>query len=459
MTTDLLDFNGKFERVLAVISSQLATIGRDKLRLAAYTAFACGPLIFAVLALALILLPDEDEIPAPTGCSQVGLKGKSNLHDEFSPTPTNLKPNTEDNNGPFRVKSLFIYPIKGCKSVELAAGDVVSTGLNYDRHFSFAQLQSDFPLPSDPEERAKSEAKGHQWRFITQREFPLMSQLTTELWLPDPTRPAYNPDLPYVQSGGAIIVSFPYDRDADGWRSALHRLTVSLHLRSPPTKSFIIPYNPTPSQIRTDYGSKIENFKIWKDTVPALNMGAAVPPELAYLLGVRNPLTLFRALPQHPRQVFRCAPRASVLGWQPVAAFADAYPLNILGLASVRQVSAMQPSGAAALSARRFRPNIVMEGAAPFAEDGWKKVQIGAFEYFVVCRCVRCKVPNVDLETGVRDRNEPYRTLVKEREIDRGAPKLGCLGMQMVPVLQEGVVCFGDEVQGLEVGEHEYIKQ
>ena len=186
--------------------------------------------------------------------------------------------------------------------------------------------------------------------------------------------------------------------------------------------------------------------------------------------------------------MFRAAPRKEVLGYQPTTGFADAYPVNILGVASVRALSGMQPTGARELSARRFRANIVFEGGGAFEEDWWLRVRIGSdggkegergdgegrrrgkgerkedgyeyeYEYHVVCRCVRCKVPNVDLETGVRDRNEPYTTLVKKREIDKGAKGLGCLGMQLVPVKQEGRVTVGDWIEVLDRGEHEYIKQ
>ena len=147
-----------------------------------------------------------------------------------------------------------------------------------------------------------------------------------------------------------------------------------------------------------------------------------------------------------------------MLGYQPITGFADAYPVNILGVASVRALSGWQPAGSKELSARRFRANVVFEGAGAWEEDGWKRVRIrsGAaeegngslargsraeaaeendvkgegysYDYHVVCRCVRCKVPNVDLETGVRDRNEPYSTIVMMRGIDKGAKGVVCLG-------------------------------
>lgn len=31
----------------------------------------------------------------------------------------------------------------------------------------------------------------------------------------------------------------------------------------------------------------------------------------------------------------------------------------------------------------RFRPNLVIEGSAPYAEDGWKRIRIGELEFEV----------------------------------------------------------------------------
>jgi uncharacterized protein YcbX len=112
------------------------------------------------------------------------------------------------------------------------------------------------------------------------------------------------------------------------------------------------------------------------------------------------------------------------------------------------------------LSAKRFRANLIVTGPAAYAEDEWKRVRIGAQEFAVSCRTARCKMPNVDPDTGARHATEPDRTLRAVRAVDRGAgPYTGCLGMQLVPVAREGEVRVGDEVVVLEKGEHVYIKQ
>jgi uncharacterized protein YcbX len=51
----------------------------------------------------------------------------------------------------------------------------------------------------------------------------------------------------------------------------------------------------------------------------------------------------------------------------------------------------------------RFRPNLVIEGAEPFAEDGWSRLRIGEAEIRLVKPCARCAVPSIDQATAGRD--------------------------------------------------------
>ena len=66
------------------------------------------------------------------------------------------------------------------------------------------------------------------------------------------------------------------------------------------------------------------------------------------------------------------------------------------------------------LPMNRFRPNIVLEGAGPFAEDGWTRVRIGAIELDMAGPCARCATTTTDQETGARG-VEPLRTLATFR--------------------------------------------
>ncbi|KAL9117211.1 MAG: hypothetical protein Q9187_006258 [Circinaria calcarea] len=184
-------------------------------------------------------------------------------------------------------------------------------------------------------------------------------------------------------------------------------------------------------------------------------------PGLGHFLGMSKDTTLalFRVDPKHYRTVLRCAPRKEQLGYQPVTGFTDAYPLHILNLASVQDVACRLPEGTPRLSALQFRANIVITGPRAYAEDDWKRIRIGSYEYYVSCRTARCRLPNTDQITGLKHQTEPDRTLKSFRCIDKGAGKDACMGMQMVPASEESHIEVGDQIEVLETGEHFYIKQ
>ncbi|MCJ1234344.1 hypothetical protein MMC14_002305 [Varicellaria rhodocarpa] len=386
----------------------------------------------------------------PRGCRRTGLKGSSNLADEFNNKYARGTPDQSKGNR-WKVKSLWIFPVKSCRGVELDRGTVVETGLKYDRQFSFAQWK---------ETRNKDTPDGQkgplQWTFITQREFPLLARVRTELWIPDPSSYQYSETLPEVQSGGVMIIKFP--RQDRGWKTLQARLDAKL-LGQAWESSFSVPFNPTQDQIQKS-GYTWASMKIWEDSPMALNMTCCMPYELKQFLGVKNPMGLFRVDTNHHRQVFRNAPRKEQLGYQPVVGFADAYPLHILNLASVHDLANRIENGPPKLSVGRFRSNIIVTGPLTFAEDHWKRVRIGDGLYDVSCRTARCKLPNTDQITGEKHTKEPDNTLRSYRKIDEGAGGAACLGMQMVPASENGTdIRVGDTIEVLEVGEHFYQKQ
>ncbi|CAI8883375.1 MOSC domain-containing protein [Pseudomonas sp. IT-P74] len=100
-------------------------------------------------------------------------------------------------------------------------------------------------------------------------------------------------------------------------------------------------------------------------------------------------------------------------------AFADGYPLLLIGQASLEDLS--QRVGRP-LEMLRFRPNLVIEGSAAFAEDGWKRIRIGEAEFRVVKSCSRCILTTIDPQTGERSEDrEPLATLQKYRAQADGA--------------------------------------
>jgi len=129
-----------------------------------------------------------------------------------------------------------------------------------------------------------------------------------------------------------------------------------------------------------------------------------------------------------------------------VVSFADGYPLLLANAASLAMlndwlIEAGSPEGP--LPMTRFRPNLVIEDAAAWAEDFWigGRLRVGAMEFRVPKPCDRCVVTTTDQETGVRGK-EPLRTLGRYRNFDRGL-------MFAVNLIPDGVgtVAVGDPIE------------
>jgi len=98
-----------------------------------------------------------------------------------------------------------------------------------------------------------------------------------------------------------------------------------------------------------------------------------------------------------------------------IVSFADAYPFLLLSEASLADLNSRLE---VSITMERFRPNIVISGCEPFAEDGYARARIGEISFRGPKRCERCVVTTVDPMTGERGR-EPLRTLAQYRVEDQ----------------------------------------
>jgi uncharacterized protein YcbX len=94
--------------------------------------------------------------------------------------------------------------------------------------------------------------------------------------------------------------------------------------------------------------------------------------------------------------------------------FADAFPFLLISEASLADLNGRLP---VPLPMNRFRPNLVIAGAAPFGEDAMTTFRIGALGFRVVKPCDRCVVTTTDQATLDRG-TEPLRTLATYRRVD-----------------------------------------
>jgi uncharacterized protein len=92
--------------------------------------------------------------------------------------------------------------------------------------------------------------------------------------------------------------------------------------------------------------------------------------------------------------------------------FADGFAFLLISEASLEDLNTRLEDP---LPMNRFRPNFVVRGCGPYAEDGWSRLRIGSVPFRVAEPCPRCAITTVDQETGTRGK-EPLRTLATYRK-------------------------------------------
>lgn len=175
---------------------------------------------------------------------------------------------------------------------------------------------------------------------------------------------------------------------------------------------------------------------VWDDTVDAARVDASADAWLGQFLG--QPVRLV-AMDARSERIARARPGfdAGEVG------FADAYPFLAISQAALAALNARM---AAPVPMRRFRPNLVIAGCEPHAEDGWRRIRIGEIAFDVVKPCIRCVFTTVDPERGERDpAGEPLRTLKAYRRSGDGV----AFGMNLI-ARGAGVLRVGDRVEVLQ---------
>jgi uncharacterized protein YcbX len=122
-----------------------------------------------------------------------------------------------------------------------------------------------------------------------------------------------------------------------------------------------------------------------------------------------------------------------------VVSFADGYPFMIATEASLQDLNSRltEPVGM-----DRFRPNFVVSGAEPFAEDNWKLVTIGGVNFHVAKPCGRCVMTTVDQERGIKEGVEPLRTLAGFRTHEHSV----WFGQNLIALNEGATIRVGDEI-------------
>ena len=278
-----------------------------------------------------------------------------------------------------RLSALYVHPVKSCRGIAVPTAAVDEFGLAGDRRFLVV------------------DAAG---RFLTQRTLPRMALIETAL------------------TAECLILSAS---SSDSVRVPLQPPT-----QNPERKTL----NPEPITVT-----------VWKDTVTADDCGDKPASWLSNFLGlpcrlVHAGAAYTRPIPPHK------IPSPLALGPMPAHAvsFADAFPFLLISEESLADLNARL---AAPLPIDRFRPNLVVSGAAPYAEDTWSRFRIGDVVFHGATRCSRCVVTTTDQVTAERA-PEPLKTLASYRRDADGAVMFG---RNLLHETKTGRLAVGDTVE------------
>lgn len=194
-----------------------------------------------------------------------------------------------------------------------------------------------------------------------------------------------------------------------------------------------IPFEPLPQE-------KIK-VRIWDD----LTDGVPYPEEINawFSLHLAKNCRLVKMQEETRRGV---DPEYAIRRARDVVSFADGYPFLLIGESSLRDLNSRLDHS---VPMNRFRPNLVVSGAEPFAEGEWKQVQIGETVFHLVKPCARCVMTTIDQGTGLSDAPEPLKTLAKYRLVRKNGKNKILFGENLIAEAVGKVIKLGDRVEAI----------
>jgi uncharacterized protein len=158
--------------------------------------------------------------------------------------------------------------------------------------------------------------------------------------------------------------------------------------------------------VAVDHGGESVAVRVWSAHCRAFDAGHEVAQFLSGFLG--RALRLVRFDLSQPR----FSDARWTAGHSVPTLFSDGYPLLVLSQASIADLSARVGRD---LPVQRFRPNILLDSVAPYAEDAASVLETGAVQLQLTKACTRCAITTIDQSTGERTGEEPLATLKSYR--------------------------------------------
>lgn len=200
----------------------------------------------------------------------------------------------------------------------------------------------------------------------------------------------------------------------------LHAYGLKILSRNSPDDFVIVPYSPIT-------GTPV-NVTVWDDVTEAVTVSDEADAWLSRQLEMELRLVMMPDATQR-----KVDPRYAHNNEN--VSFADDFPYLVISQASLDDLNSRL---AEPITMRRFRPNFVITGTEPFAEDQWKHISIGNLHFEVVKPCARCVLTTIDPVTSEKG-PEPLKTLSGYRRVGNKV-----LFGQNVVVKESGEIREGD---------------
>jgi uncharacterized protein len=144
---------------------------------------------------------------------------------------------------------------------------------------------------------------------------------------------------------------------------------------------------------------------IWGDRCQAVTLSNQADAWFTEMLGSACQLVF---MPEDSRRQvdLKYAPEGSITG------FTDGYPILLISQASLDDLNLRMPEP---IPMNRFRPNIVLSGAEPYAEDRMDSFEINGMAFRGVKPCARCVITTINQDTGKAGK-DPLRTFATYRQ-------------------------------------------
>jgi uncharacterized protein len=183
------------------------------------------------------------------------------------------------------------------------------------------------------------------------------------------------------------------------------------------------------------HAGNMVNVQVWEDTCAAIEASAPINNWFSQVLQTTCKLVYM------PEDSLRLVDDRYATSAEDVNSFSDGYPILLLSEASVAEISNRAKQN---IPINQFRPNIVISGVAPFAEDNYNKFSINNTIFFGVKPCARCVVTTINQSTAIAGK-EPLKTLATFRKVNNKI----LVGQNVIPQKNGGLIQVGNSITKL----------